>query len=308
MHYSILVISKDPSDLERQLAPFDEHDRVEPYSEELTWMETPEQAREALQERLDKFAEWKANGRPGEDSAALGSSESHYCRWFTKIEAGQEPPLEDPTGMSDLEVMQAYHGEDAESIHINDEGKWCHMSTYNPDSKWDYWQIGGRYTGRFVSKDPNEGVLAERGWEWNPEYNGGEDHWPGNLPFNVCDQVQKKNVDWEAMGLMKMEQARKWWAEAIEARDRGDHEFRWSIVRDYATEEDYIKDSVRFSVYGYLDKDGNWVEQQNADYKLPDDERKAVNDRLMAEWRKALKKAIDSADDDDWFTVIDIHI
>lgn len=34
----------------------------------------------------------------------------------------------------------------------DDEGVWCRYSTYNPDSKWDWYSIGGRWSGEFITK------------------------------------------------------------------------------------------------------------------------------------------------------------
>lgn len=42
---------------------------------------------------------------------------------------------------------------------------WC---DYNPDSKWDYWERGGRWSGRLIRKDGsgcNSAPLADVDWE-----------------------------------------------------------------------------------------------------------------------------------------------
>lgn len=40
------------------------------------------------------------------------------------------------------------------------------MSTYNPESKWDYWRIGGRWGGYFAAKEGAWGTLwGARGWD-----------------------------------------------------------------------------------------------------------------------------------------------
>lgn len=41
-----------------------------------------------------------------------------------------------------------------------DDGVWYEFSTYNPDSKWDWWQLGGRWPGRLQLKEGAQPVKA----------------------------------------------------------------------------------------------------------------------------------------------------
>ncbi|AVO25138.1 hypothetical protein KHQ84_gp219 [Rhodococcus phage Finch] len=65
---------------------------------------------------------------------------------------------EDYEGMDDLAVMNEYHGRD--NCRVDDTGNIVVLTTYNPDSKWDWWQIGGRFGG-LLSKS---GVEVSQGW------------------------------------------------------------------------------------------------------------------------------------------------
>lgn len=49
----------------------------------------------------------------------------------------------------------------------NNEGEWEEFSTYNPDSKWDWYQVGGRWAGMFQLKEgvkPLEPLSFSWGW------------------------------------------------------------------------------------------------------------------------------------------------
>ena len=39
---------------------------------------------------------------------------------------------------------------DGGRLKKNEDGVWCEYSTYNPDSKWDWYVIGGRWSGAFI--------------------------------------------------------------------------------------------------------------------------------------------------------------
>jgi len=52
-----------------------------------------------------------------------------------------------------------------------EDGKINEYSTYNPDSKWDWWVVGGRWRGYFKLKEGKTGELGESGLGDNdPEY------------------------------------------------------------------------------------------------------------------------------------------
>lgn len=302
MHYSVLVISKDRELLDEQMAPFDEEIRVDPYPVELDWMSTPDKVRASNAKYIAQHAAWVAAGRPKSENEWDNTYRANVA--IDKGEWAFPAPNAD-----DLTVMRQYHSDEDGNVFLGDDGKWYQMSTWNPKAQWDYWRIGGRYAGRFVAKRPTNAVMGERSYEWEPQFNNGKDDWPGNLPYNVCDQVQKSNVDWEAMGLMQMEKARQWWAEGQQwLKDHPDDwqylNIMWAIDPSM-DEESYVRDHVKFTIYAVLTKDGEWLEQQNAKYDDPD--RVQHQTALDAEWRATLKRLMDEADDDDWYTVVDIH-
>lgn len=64
-------------------------------------------------------------------------------------------------------------------------------STYNPDSKWDYWSIGGRWGGYFVATQPGPGLITgARCWDSPDE--------PGDQVLR-CDGGPKVLLDFDTM-------------------------------------------------------------------------------------------------------------
>ena len=166
-HFTVLVIGDD---VEGQLAPYDEGIAVAPY-------------RDPIGERLTRsyMEMWKARDddpdRPQANTADdIGGAPS----------AGGDDP--------ELDVLAAwlnarYGGSEQYGV---EDGEVYRLTTYNPQSKWDWYTIGGRWRGYFKLKEAamdTVGTLAEMGE-------------PGafdNSSRYDADQVRKGDVDLDAM-------------------------------------------------------------------------------------------------------------
>ena len=88
---------------------------------------------------------------------------------------------------SKFDEVYAEHGDNwnGDTWHKNDEGVWCKYSTYNPDSKWDWYCVGGRWDKSIKTKSgelvnecladeidltpyPNECYEDDTDWQGNP--------------------------------------------------------------------------------------------------------------------------------------------
>jgi hypothetical protein len=65
-----------------------------------------------------------------------------YWSWEKTPDAPTEP-----TWAQVAEVHNAKYDDDR--LHVDEDGRAYTLSTYNPDSRWDWWTIGGRWTGWF---------------------------------------------------------------------------------------------------------------------------------------------------------------
>ena len=82
----------------------------------------------------------------------------------------------------DFDDCYAQFGEDWNNNRWvkNENGEYERFTTYNPDSKWDWYQIGGRWTGMLRLKDGAEPIRPLNfGWMWNE---------------NEKDEMRKKNI------------------------------------------------------------------------------------------------------------------
>lgn len=100
-----------------------------------------------------------------------------YRRVYREEHAGA-----DPTSDEELAAFMAEHWE--ETIRCDEKGIY-RLSTYNPNSKWDWYVVGGRWAGYFKTKD-GAGVKGMPGLM-------------GAEAGGDADIVLKGNVDVEAM-------------------------------------------------------------------------------------------------------------
>ena len=146
-HYTVAVFSdKNGSDLAELLAPYDENIEVAPYV-----YKTREQIIEETKQRLyrdynDKYADFVNNPRKYEKELLPNQIERY--NYIAKI-----LPL--VKSWSDQEIYDYYRKEYGDEDSFNERGD--QMSTYNPKSKWDWYSVGGRWSGLLTFKNGQTG-------------------------------------------------------------------------------------------------------------------------------------------------------
>ena len=105
-----------------------------------------------------------------------------------------------PTLFGEFDTMYEKNGEDwnSHSWRFNYvTGQWEKYSTYNPDSKWDWYTDGGRWDGTIKTKDGefvNDGLLKDIDWsDFTPEdysKKTEKDMWTGEEYHPLKDDVK----------------------------------------------------------------------------------------------------------------------
>lgn len=179
MHYTCLVIGPD---YKAQLEPFDENTPVKPYKAYWDSRELESWER-ILQEREGERR--KEGGAPGE---------------MEKFTYPEEQVLASEYELDDMaRVYRArYLPADDEGPEVDDGGifEW---STYNPQSKWDWYAVGGRWTGFFKLKPGRKGETGRPGFMTEPALNG------------YVDVALKGDVDIEGMRQENADKAAAVW-------------------------------------------------------------------------------------------------
>ncbi len=159
-HFSVLVIGRN---VEGQLAPFDENMECEPAPEDYPL--------EDLQRMLDHYSECDEAKRTKHHALALKASID---------ENGIV------VGVTHDELQFLFTDWSGGELRLSDAG-YERMVTYNPESKWDWYQTGGRWSGYFKLKPGKEGVL------------GGPGVFKNEAEPGTADQVLKRDVDIQGM-------------------------------------------------------------------------------------------------------------
>lgn len=168
MHYTCLVIGPD---YEAQLEPFDENISVDPYK---TYWDS------------DTLEHWESILR--ETTTMRGQGEERQ-----EVEYPPEQVLtQDEYTLEDM--VRVYHAryrdndEHAKEDELQiDDGGIFEWSTYNPKSKWDWYKVGGRWTGYFKLKPGTDGEVGRPSLMTEPAKNG------------YVDAARKGDVDVDGM-------------------------------------------------------------------------------------------------------------
>ncbi len=175
---------------------------------------------------------------------------------------------------------------------------------FNPKAKWDWHQLGGRWSGFFKLKPGANGNMGERSWtnEKDPPKAGS------------VDQARKKDIDFEEMVQENFDQATDTYNQFKELLDKGecdsgDGYFNYGVEnkgdRDNyipETREEYVGRLTRVSTFAVL-YDGEWYEKGEMGWWGCVSEEKAVE-----EWASEFDKLLAELPEDTLLSVYDCHI
>jgi hypothetical protein len=263
-HFTVLVIGKN---IEKQLKPYDENKDVKPY--------VKHNKRNAAKELAAEVARY--------ENYVNGPDKENYNQERCKEQLKKYQAM---TPAEYWEELCKY--EEKENIKNG-----CIYSTYNPNSKWDWYSIGGRWTGFFKPKNGAKGKLGRSGAF-------------GNQPEeNHFDSMLKKDIDFEGMKAEERAKREKWWNEAQEKIKQGDKNAAWMFdIHDGDTKESYINRGEDGIMTFAVVKDGKWYEQAEMGWWGCTGDKKISDE----EWAKQYTKLIDSLPDNTLLTVVDCHI
>ena len=236
-----------------------------------------------------------------------------------------------------FESCYRVHGDDWNGNRWRlEDGVWKEYSTYNPDSKWDWYQLGGRYSGVFIKlKDGASGTMGDRSLM--------------TMSRHGVDQAYKKDIDFDAIkssarsealetyrkcankcggnipllelswatimdsseyAALNIEQKRELYhsQDAVKIwKDKVNDgmPFGYSIEDFQCTEEEYATRAELNSFIPYaVIYDGEWISRGDMGWwGITINERYAEGD-----WQKKVWELIDSVDDDTLFSFYDLHI
>jgi hypothetical protein len=192
------------------------------------------------------------------------------------------------------------------------EGRW-----ENPNAKWDWFQIGGRWTGFFkltkaamtsIENFFGDGGTNESDAEVARSVKVGEASFMVSAAERgYCDQARRCDVDWESMREEKKQDAIESWTEFEADENAKDNPatmyFKYGINKG-ETRDDYLhRRTSSAGITHAVIKDGQWYEQGEMGwFGCVSDEKE--NDV----WNSEFAKLIESLPADTLITIVDCHI
>lgn len=329
-HFSVLVI-RDPSlTLKEQLQPFHEYECTGVRDEYVVDVDITDEviAEFGKPQRVVKLADGRA-----------------LSRWDSALYTGQpkerwdRPHFVLPDGAEEIQM----EAEEARALGIGyvdlaacateyyggfiREGRAYRLT--NPNKKWDWWQVGGRYTGKFKLKAKALGVVGRPGLMTE------------EAPPGYADEARKGDIDLAQMREDAAVKARALWRSTRDitgglgwdtwddtrgrysgdinrARDEyaaqpaivllkasGRREYSWEIDCELALDEEvYVqrRRDAALSSYAFL-RGGIWTERGSMGWFGC-----ASDEMTQAQWQDLFNRMIDQLPDDMLLTVVDCHI
>lgn len=294
-HYSVLVIG---SDIEEQLTKYDENLEMPVYVK-YTKEELIVKEKESIEEyKNGTYAEYLAD--PITYAKAYNDNENHL-----KYVSETFPKKLEMTDEELYKEAIEYYG--PEELGSNGEL----LSSYNPDSKWDWYQIGGRYAGRIVVKEGVEIDEPTFSWAWDADSIE-----KITSEGNRTDSAYKKDIDFSKMHRTeeKYNDAIRYWELVVEGdtpnnKDEEDI-IKWSFykreyfINRYKNKETYAECDSSFSTWAVV-IDGVWYEKGQMGWWAMSNE----TDDEAIDWEMNFyDRFIKPLSDDMLITVVDCHI
>jgi hypothetical protein len=214
-HFSVTVVG----DVENVLAPYDENKEVDPYVKH----NADEVERVFKQHKVDCYA----RQRKGEPLNAF-----------------------DVNTLSMDHVTSEWWGEwDYGDLDAAGNG----TSTYNPKSKWDWHELGGRWTGELILKKGKKGILGRPG-----VFN--------NKPAHNADSARICDIDWAAMKKNAEKRAAETWDDIItpskESKEWYKQEYldtrKADHLKIYGTKKEYVRRSGFWTTHDLV-TENEWI-------------------------------------------------
>lgn len=271
-HFSVMVLSKDSTDLDTLLAPFDENMEVEPYISR-TKAQVIEEKRKEIEDYSTKgyYAEYL------KDPEAYREKNKNNPKHLKYIEEEFPKKLSFTDEQLYQEEIQYYSSE-----QITEDGSI--ISTYNPKSKWDWYVVGGRFSDMLKLKN---------GCFVNSAY-------AKDIDFSVDEKRYKEGIRfWEIVvegQESKTEEERNSYISYLSKE---------YYIKRYKTKENYAKSISTIHTYAILMPNGEWLEPGRMGwFGISHAE---IKDEIAFEENFA--KYIEQAIQNNWLiTVVDCHI
>lgn len=281
-HYTLLVVGPtDDKEIEEALAPFYEEREVEPYIE-YTLEDIDKEQQEKIENDERIIAAGGNEKQIEELTKELKKIKKMTPKWFAFYWYGHKTKQDKDGNI---------------------------LTTYNPDSQWDWYQLGGRWIGYFRLKKSKRGQLGTPSFGVTSTEEQLERH---------ADRALVKDIDFEGMRNLRAKEAEEKAKKVdtfIKEKEKEDKITEAEAIEKYESyidaelgievgksREDYMREKSFISTFAVL-KDGNWYERGEMGWFCS-----IIEGTDRAEWEQEFGKLMKSLDGNTMLNVVDCHI
>jgi hypothetical protein len=335
-HFAVLVIGDN---IEEQLAPYQENnmgdcpqeylefnDVTDEHTEEYNnttktmvviegeegYFETHDNRFKKVlsEEEFEKIKDYNKNKSEDEPFISTGSSGWGTDKEYYQSNVYPENAKEVEVPFTELmETVDEYITDYCGYSKDEETGRFGYWE--NPDAKWDWYSVGGRYAGILHLKEGVE-KQAEPGFSWGWDAQSISD----TLSQPKVDMATKKDVDWDQVHHTKesYDKAIRFWEMYIEGAEPETEEEKEQLKftfykKEYYTErygnkETYAKCSSAFVMWAVI-KDGVWYEKGQMGWWAMSDES---HDEAIDWDLNFYDRFIKDLPEDTQLTIVDCHI
>lgn len=281
-HFTVAVITADKNKIEEMLAPYSENLEVEPYIER-----TKKEIIEKAKKRKEDFFKEQKEGKKLSD-------------WQLKYINAE----------TDEELYQA---EIDEYEQYDEDGN--ELSTYNPNSKWDWYSVGGRWRNSLLTKKDNEDVISETSLE-DLINQGSNLRKETPIGYKWVDGAKIKDIDFKKAIEFKntYNKAIRFWEIYVEGKEPITEEEKENIkfelykkeyyIKRYGTKENYANMESIFSCWALLDETG-WYEKGKMGWWTMNDSTRDSEKLFIEKFTETINKP---ENQDKYLIIVDCHI
>lgn len=295
-HFTVAVFTKEGQTVEELLAPYQENNMGDCPREYLEFHSVEDEYRNKYENdgvEMVKMPdgrllytwdeEFRVKGQIG-----FGSGTHQVPDEYEKVFVRHKERYSDFDAF--MKEWAGYEGKDLET------GKYGYWE--NPNAKWDWYQIGGRWQGLLLVKDTAKADVGEVSLTVGE---GHEDETPAPKGYKWVDSAKIKDIAWDKMCEIAYEERIKSWEEAIQGGNEFISEYVYG-VKPEMTKEEYLNKVVAFSTFAVITPDGKWYEKGQMGWW-------AVVSNEEENWDEKYKERfIDTANPDWILTIVDCHI
>lgn len=373
-HFTLLVALPKETDLSRDAAgvrvglnfaldealkPFDETKETEPYRvyedgapEDFWFVSAARREREhydngtGILQYEPGFMGFGGN-KSGKTAEQQRTEQLNWKTWADRLDREAEAEGGALTWQIVVSVYDSWrrtHGKHDEEVFFDvEEGRAYTFSTYNPNSKWDWWQVGGRWAGKFTTTDifnMEDVLFAENVGKWNsPE----RESWDGRIDggrlkfidleagrveaettlrrrhtiYREAVEKAGEGIGWsnylarKEAGELTIQEARELYRQQplkIALGETEEFKFSWDCpIDEFSVDLDELVARVRRSAntcYAFLTKDGEWIAPGEMGFFGMSSDTESSREAYDVE----VSKYIHNMDHDDILVVLDLHI